>query len=134
MGAENFNMTKLKDSLYGNVIQNIDSKAIYCELQFQRDRSSFAGMALKITGKKGVIVVNECQKKIVQDVSKYEKIYIGCEEDYVDSIKDIFSLEEREYGIEVLFLIYSDIRSSQIVFEELMQNVDKNINKIRGMF
>lgn len=134
MKEENFTVTKLRDSSYGNVIQNADSEIIYCEIQYQRDRSSFAGMALKVTSEKNCIVVRGGQQKIVQDVSKYEKLYIGCEDDYVDSIKDIFSLEERTYGIDVFFLVYSDVRSSQIIFEELMMNVDKNIDKMRRMF
>lgn len=123
MRIKNFNMTKLNDSLYGSVIPNIDNDAIYCEMKFQRDRSSFAGMALKITSEKNVIAVKECQEKIVQDENKYEKLYIGCDQDYVNSIKNIFSQEGREYGIEVLFLVYSDIHSSQIIFEELIKNV-----------
>lgn len=134
MREENFTVTKLKDSSYGNVIQNVDSEVIYCELQYQRDRSSFAGMALKVTNKKNDIVVRGCQEKIVQDISKYEKMYIGCDGDYIDSIKDIFSLEERAYGIDVFFLVYSNVRSSQIIFEELMKNMDKNIDKMREMF
>lgn len=134
MREENFTVTKLKDSSYGNVIQNVDSEVIYCELQYQRDRSSFAGMALKVTNKKNDIVVRGCQEKIVQDINKYEKMYIGCDGDYIDSIKDIFSLEERAYGIDVFFLVYSNVRSSQIIFEELMKNMDKNIDKMREMF
>ena len=74
-----------------------------------------------------------CQEKIVEEVSKYEKLYIGCDEDYVDSLKDIFLSEERAYGIDVIFLVYSDVRSSQIIFEELMKNVDKNIDEMRKM-
>lgn len=134
MKEENFIVTKLRESSYGNVIQNADNEIIYCEIQYQRDRSSFAGMALKVTSKKNCIVVRGCQEKIVQDVSKYEKLYIGCENDYADSIKDIFSLKERTYGIDVFFLVYSDVRSSQIIFEELMINVDNNIDKMRRMF
>ncbi len=134
MKKENFTVTKLRDSSYGNAIQNVDGEVIYCEIQFQRDKSSFAGMALKVTCEKNSIVVRECQEKIVQNVSRYEKLYIGCEDDYIDSIKYIFLLEERTYGIDVFFLVYSDVRSSQIIFEELMKNVDKNIDKMRGMF
>lgn len=134
MKEENFTVTKLKSSPYGNAIQNLDNEVIYCELRYQRDRSSFAGMALKVINKKNTIVVREYQEKIVEKVNKYEKLYIGCDEDYVNSLKDIFSLEERAYGIDIFFLVYSDVRSSQIIFEELMKNVDKNINKMIGMF
>lgn len=54
MKEGNFTVTKLKDSPYGNAIQNVDNEVIYCELQYQRDRSSFAGMALKVTNKKAI--------------------------------------------------------------------------------
>lgn len=134
MRIENFTVKKLIDSLYSNEIQEADDEVIYCEIQYQRDRSSFAGVALKITNEKDVILVRQCEEKIIQDVSKYEKVYIGCEQDYINSVKEIFSLEKREYGIEIFFLVYSDIRSSQIIFEELMKNVDKNINTIRVQF
>lgn len=133
MKVENFKVTKLMDSLYGNVLQNIDDEAIYCEIQLQRDRSSFAGIALNITKEKNGVVVKECQERVIEKISEYEKLYIGCEQDYIDSIKEIYSLEEREYGIHVLFLVYSDVRSSQIIFEELMKKVDKNIEKITEM-
>lgn len=134
MRIENFSVTKLIDSLYRNEIQKENDEVIYCEIQYYRDRSSFAGVALKIISEKGAVVVKQCEEKIIQDVSKYEKLYIGCEQDYIDSIREIFSLEKREYGIEILFLVYSDVRSSQIIFEELMKNVDKNIDTIREQF
>lgn len=133
MDIENLKIIKLMNSFYGKETQKADTEAIYCEIRFQRDRSSFAGMAFKITSEKDVVTVRECEEKIVQDVSKYEKLYIGCEQDYTDAIKEIFLLEKKEYGIEILFLIYSDVRSSQIIFEELIKNVNKNINRIREL-
>lgn len=132
MRTENFTVKKLIDSLYSNEIQKVDEEVIYCEIRYQRDRSSFAGVALKITNDKDVILVRQCEEKIIQEVSKYEKVYMGCEQDYINSVKEIFSLEKREYGIEIFFLVYSDVRSSQIIFEELMKNVDKYIDTIRG--
>lgn len=39
-------------------------------IQYQRDRSSFAGAALKITNEKDVILVRQWEEKIIQDVSK----------------------------------------------------------------
>ena len=45
-------------------------------------------------------------------------------------MKEIFFSTKRDYGIDILFLIYSDIRSSQIIFEDIMREIDKNINKI----
>lgn len=131
MSKENFTVRKLIDSLYSNEIQKADDAVIYCEIQYQRDRSSFAGVALKIINEKEAIIVRQCEERIIQEVNKYEKVYIGCEQDYINSIKEIFSLKKREYGIEVFFLVYSDVRSSQIIFEELMKNVDKYIDTIR---
>lgn len=131
MRTENFTVKKFIDSLYSNEIQKADDEVIYCEIQYQRDRSSFAGVALKITNDKNAILVRQCEEKIIQDVSKYEKLYMGCEQDYINSVKEVFSLEKREYGIEIFFLVYSDVRSSQIIFEELMKNVDKYIDTIR---
>lgn len=55
MRIENFTVKKLIDSLYSNEIQEADDEVIYCEIQYQRDRSSFAGVALKITNEKDVI-------------------------------------------------------------------------------
>lgn len=101
---------------------------IYCEIQYQRDRSSFAGVALKITDEKDVILVRRCEEKKILDASEYEKVYIGCEQDYINSIKEIFSLRKREYGIEIFFLVYSDVRSSRMIFGELMKNIDKYID------
>lgn len=134
MGTEHFNIKKLKDSLYANEVKNADNGVIYCEIQYKRDISSFAGAALKITKEKGIILVKQCEEKIIQNISKYESIYIGCEQDYINSIKETFSLTKREYGIEIFFLLYSNVRSSQIIFEELMKNIDKNIDIIKEQF
>lgn len=125
MTAKGFHVTKLIDSLYADQILNIDDEAIYCEIQYQRDKSSFAGIAMKVTNEKDLFIVKKHTEAIFQEIGKYEKLYIGCDQDYIDAMKRVFSLEKREYGIEVLFLVYSDVRSSQIIFEELMRNVDK---------
>ena len=132
MKIGNFNVKKLIDSLYRNEIQSVDDEIIYCEMQYQRDKSSFAGAALKITNEKSIIVIRQCKEKIIYNVSKYEKMYVGCKQDYIDSLRESFSSKKREYGIEIFFLVYSDVRSSQIIFEELMKNVYKNIDIIRG--
>lgn len=85
MRMGNFTVKKLMDSLYGNEIPKADDEAIYCEIRYQRDISSFAGAALKIIDEKGVILARRCEGKVVQDVNKYEKLCIGCEQDYIDS-------------------------------------------------
>lgn len=130
MGKEQFIMMKLKDSCYSNQLPLIENNIVYCEIKYQRDRSSFAGMAFKITNIENDIVVRKFEEKIIKEVSKYEKIYIGCEQDYIDSIQEIFSSEKTNYGIEIFFLIYSDIRSSRIIFEKLIEAVHKNLEAI----
>ena len=72
-------------------------------------------------------------KKKIKELSKYENIYVGCDGDYIDSMKETFFSTEKDYGIIVLFLIYSDIRSSQIIFEDIVREIDKNINEIKKM-
>ncbi|MBD5134344.1 MAG: hypothetical protein HDT39_00065 [Lachnospiraceae bacterium] len=134
MNIESFRVIRLMDSSYKNEIQIVDEKVLYCEIKYKRDRSGFAGMAFKIINVNDVIVLRKCKEKIVQNVSKYEKLYRGCEQDYIDSIKEFFSAEKRKYGIEVFFLIYSDVCSSQIIFEELLKNVDKNLDIIKEKF
>ena len=83
MGKEQFIMMKLKDSCYSNQLPLIENNIVYCEIKYQRDRSSFAGMAFKITNIENDIVVRKFEEKIIKEVSKYEKIYIGCEQDYI---------------------------------------------------
>ena len=133
MGKEQFIMMKLKDSCYSNQLPSIEDNIVYCEIEYQRDRSSFAGMAFKITNVGNEIGVRKSEEKIIKEVSKYEKKYMGCEQDYIDSIQEIFSSEKKDYGIEIFFLIYSDIRSSQIIFEKLIEAVDKNVEDISGL-
>lgn len=125
------NIEKIANTIYIDEINQVDEGAIYCELQYQRDRSSFAGIALKITNKKNELEIRSCKEKEIKEISRFEKLYLGCDEDYAEVIKEIFSLEERTYGLEILFLIYSDVRSSQIIFEELLNKIDGNINVIK---
>ena len=46
---------KFPKSLYSGVVQKVDDKVIYCGMQYQRGRSSFAGAALKITNKRALL-------------------------------------------------------------------------------
>ncbi|MBR3825537.1 MAG: hypothetical protein IKJ39_10135 [Lachnospiraceae bacterium] len=133
MGKEQFIIGKLEDSLYSDQLQKADEDLVYCELRYQRDRSSFAGMAFKITDVNDEIIVRKCEEKLIQKVSEYENLYVGSEPDYIESVKEFLSPEGKEYGLEIYFLIYSDIRSSQMVFKKLMEVVDKNVETIRGL-
>ena len=134
MQIEHINILKLTD-LLSNTEEEcyVDDNIVYCEMKFKRDRSSYAGMAFKIIDKKNTFLIRKSREKIVQEVSPYEKIFKGCEQDYVDSVKEIYLSEDREYGIDIYFLIYSDVRSSQIIFEELMKNVNEHIDEIKNI-
>ena len=133
MSIENLTIVRLKDSWYASEVQDLDDNVIYCEIQYKRDRSSFAGMAFKLKENNNV-TVRECGERIIQEISKYEKLYLGCELDYLNSIQETFSAETRDYGIEILFLVYSDIRSSQIIFGDLMKCVDESMEQIVKLF
>lgn len=108
--------------------------ALYCEIQYKRDKSSFAGMVFRITNNRDVVTVEDCEEKLIKKISNYERLYKGCIQEYINAVKNTFSLERKEYGIEILFLVYSDVRSSQIIFEELIKNIDRNIGTIKSQY
>lgn len=108
--------------------------ALYCEIQYKRDKSSFAGMVFRITNNRDVVTVENCEEKLIKKINNYERLYKGCIQEYINAVKNTFSLERKEYGIEILFLVYSDVRSSQIIFEELIENIDKNIGTIKSQY
>ena len=108
--------------------------ALYCEIQYKRDKSSFAGMVFRITNNRDVVTVENCEEKLIKKINNYERLYKGCIQEYISAVKNTFSLERKEYGIEILFLIYSDVRSSQIIFEELIKNIDRNIGTIKSQY
>lgn len=124
-------MMRLVDSQYSDVIENDNTEALYCEIQYVRDRSSFAGAAFRFLSEENVLIARKYIGKAVKDVNKYEKLYAGYDSDYLDSLKKMFASQERSYGIEILFLVYSDVRSSQQIFEELMQCIDENVNTLK---
>lgn len=133
MDIEKLKIVKLIDSLYQNEISQSDAEAIYCEIQYKRDKSSFAGIAFKLINEANILMTTKYKEKIVERVSQYENIYIGYDRDYIECIIGKFSLEIKDYGIEILFLVYSDVRSSQIVFEELMEEIKNNIESIKEL-
>ena len=125
---KNMTMVKLKDSQYANEILDTNDNVLYCEIEYRRDKSSFAGMAFRIIENNNVIV-RECEEKVLQKINRYENLYLGCELDYIGSIKQTFLEEERNYGIEIFFLVYSDVRSSQIIFKDLIKKVDEEVER-----
>lgn len=72
MKKENFNITNFCNWVYANLFPHMNCDVKCCELQYQRDRASFAGIVLKVTDNKNVIEIRECQEKMVQDINKPE--------------------------------------------------------------
>jgi|AKZA01.1.fsa_nt_gi hypothetical protein len=67
--------------------------------------------------------------KVIKQVCKYDNLRIGMEEYYIKKIQDTFHLEEKNYDIEILFLIYSDVKSSEMIFSQLIKDIDTYIIK-----
>ena len=64
MKKDNLLIKKLRESQYRDIIKLLDEESVYCELEYLRDRSSFAGVALKISSDKNKFSSNEvCEKK-----------------------------------------------------------------------
>ena len=49
------------------------------------------------------------------------------DEEYYESLVQIYDAKKLNIGIHVLFLVYSDVRSSQMVFKILMKWLSKNL-------
>lgn len=101
-----------------------DQNAFYCEYNAKRDRSSFAGIAYEVIDEKN-LVFGDIKEQLFKEVSTYEKKYLGMDDDYCESIKDIYSQTGCKAGIKVLFLVYSDVKSSQMAFELLFTELLK---------
>lgn len=108
--------------------RNIDNLQ-YAEIEFQRDRSSFAGIGFIVNTNKGTFEYKDVEEKIIKKISKYDNLRIGMEQYYIKKIKDTFLLEEKCYGVEIVFLIYSDVRSSEMIFSQLMREIDNYITE-----
>lgn len=116
---------KLDKTVYRDVINN--ENAMYCEIKYNRDRSSFAGIVFEITNKHEITNSN-FREIIFEQVNKYEKIYIGMQEDYYKSFAEVYNRKKYNIGIHIYFLVYSDVQSSQIIFEKLMDVLWDNIS------
>ena len=134
MEENRLRIIKLIDSDYRLEGTAEQDNALYCEIQYKRDRSSFAGIVFRINNKKNVVTIEDCEERLIRNINNYERLYRGCVQEYIDAVKNAFFLERKEYGIEILFLVYSDVRSSQIIFEELIKNIDRNIDTIKSQY
>ena len=92
--------------------------AYYAEVKYERDRSSFAGIAFQINDDK-TLSFDYREEVMIKAVNKYERLYYGMEGSYCNSVREIYEASNAGKGLKILFLVYSDVRSCQAVFEEL---------------
>ena len=114
----NFQIVNVKYSPYSD---ECDSKqALYCELTYRRDISNFAGVVFEFLDDSNEIVYDDrfCVKNI-SNINVYNNIRIGFEEEYIDSFIDEYKKMNPLKGIRIQFLVYTDVGSSQVVFERL---------------
>ncbi|THF74059.1 hypothetical protein [Cohnella fermenti] len=130
-------LVSLGSLMFSNVNLPIERDGYYFELQLKRDKSSFAGVGFRVVRdnkKENKIIKSynyEKEEYVLETRGKYEKILFGMEIDYLQSIEKVLSTTEKNYGLEVFFLVYSDVRSSPKVFEELMQSLDERISDLQ---
>lgn len=98
--------------------------AIYCEITYKRDKSSFAGVAFILTDSKG-ISFSKYKEAVFKEASKFEKIYVGMERSYCDALFQIYNELNINQGIHILFIVYSDVGSSIMIFKKLMEELNK---------
>lgn len=112
------------DTPYRNIVD--ENGIMYCEMELKRDRSSFAGMAFKIVDDNEITCI-EIKDRIYDETNKYEKLYVGIDKDYYNSICCVYNKKKLKYGIKVFFLVYSNVRSIQMIFTNLMEWICDNI-------
>lgn len=117
-------LVDISDTPYKTVVD--ENGIMYCEMELKRDKSSFAGIAFKIVDNSEITYM-EIEEKLCKVINKYEKIYMGIDKDYYNSICHVYNERKLKYGIKVFFLIYSDTRSSQMIFTKLMEWICNNI-------
>lgn len=118
---------KIVNTKFDNLINS--DNTMYCEIKYNRDKSSFAGIAFEVSGSKE-LAVDERKEELYEKVNKYENIYIGLDNVYCDSIKEVYEYIRPNIGFIIHFLVYSDVKSSQIVFEQLTKWILENYSKL----
>ena len=108
----------LKDTPYSSYFSQPDLQ--YCEYKAVRDRSSFGGVIYKKTDKPGIEII-DCDDTVLADEGSNGKLRLGFEESYIDALLSVYNSCNFDFGIEVYGLVYSDVKSSPIVFESIMK-------------
>lgn len=131
INPENVNILRLKDWRYADKITSeIDSETKYIEISLKRDRSSFAGISYKLTrGKTLIFAEDTMEEYIIEKINKYDNYNVGLDVDYKDAITKEYEKNGNNIGIEIIFLVYSDVKSSPQIFEQSMQTLLESIKK-----
>ncbi|MBQ8949951.1 MAG: hypothetical protein IJ065_02160 [Eubacterium sp.] len=96
--------------------------ALYCELSYKRHASSFAGMVFEFIDVNSKVTYNSSfDEQILKNIDRYDNLRIGCDDVYIKSITDKYRELNPSIGIKIHFLVYSDVRSSQMIFERLIE-------------
>lgn len=111
-----FEFKRLLDTNYKSVVHNENAR--YCEFSAKRDRSSLAGIAYEVIGE-NELFFSDIDEHLFLEINEHENIYTGLDDDYCDSLKEIYARFGCQTGIKILFLVYSDVKSSQMAFESL---------------
>ncbi len=106
MKIDNLRVEKITDLPYRDKLPQIDNDAIYCEIQYKRDRSSFAGMAFKFIDKENVLKSNFVEEKVIQIVSKYENLCVGSDLQYLECIERFFLSKKGIWNRNSIFAIF----------------------------
>ena len=102
------------------------ANAYYAEIKYDRDRSSFAGIAFRLNDDK-TLSFDHREEAMIKEVSEFEHLYYGMEDSYCNAIRKIYDSSNMKKGLNIMFLVYSDVRSCQVIFEELTEYISNNI-------
>ena len=108
----------LKDTPYSSYFSQPDLQ--YCEYKAVRDRSSFGGVIYKKTDMPGIEII-DCDETVLADEGANGKLRLGFEASYLETLMSVYNSSNLDFGIGVYGLVYSDVKSSPIVFENIMK-------------
>ena len=113
----NTRIMQLKESSYSEFFEDNDLRC--CEYKAIRDRASFGGVIYRVTDETGISFRN-IDEFVITDEGVNGKLRLGFEESYIDALLSAYNSCNLDFGIEVYGLVYSDVKSSPIVFENIM--------------
>ena len=115
-----FKLVNVKDTSYYDECKA--EQALYCELRYRSHASNFAAMVFEYTEENRDIMYDpKYIERIIVSKDKYDNLRIGCDDAYIKYIVDKYNELNPPVGIKIHFLVYSDVGSSQKIFEKLIE-------------